>query len=65
MTKSPPPTDWERVEAAMRRSIRGVMQPGDAELFDAAFAVDPVEYSRRHGRVRKEVFDEEMAKWRR
>ena len=50
--------DWHRVREARRRGKKGVMQPGDQELCEAAMKADPERYAKLSREVVQEVTEE-------
>lgn len=55
---SRPGIDWDLVEAAMYRSVRGYPRQNDFELCQAAFTHAPEEYKRRHAAARERAQDD-------
>jgi hypothetical protein len=50
--------DWFKVREARRRGKKGVMQPGDQELVEAAMKADPERYAKMSREVVQEVTEE-------
>lgn len=56
--------DWPNVEAAMRRSKRGVATKDDIKLCERAYRVQPEEYARRKQAIDEAIVRDERERWR-